>query len=44
MADKVQLPLGAEPVAAGAVVAIIDDDADLRLTLAGLLAENGFTR
>ena len=42
MADKVQLPLGAEPVAAGAVVAIIDDDADLRLTLAGLLAENGF--
>lgn len=27
----------------GPVIAIIDDDADLRLTVAGLLGENGFT-
>ena len=29
--------------AGGPVVAIIDDDADLRETVAALLAENGFT-
>ena len=36
------VPQGAGSSAEGAVVAIIDDDADLRQTLAALLAENGF--
>ncbi len=36
------MPQGAMPAGDGAVVAIIDDDADLRQTLAALLAENGF--
>ena len=42
MSDHAPMPAGAVPSAEGAVVAIIDDDADLRLTLAELLADNGF--
>jgi DNA-binding response OmpR family regulator len=42
MPDQVPVPLGGAPLSEGALVAIIDDDADLRLTLAGLLIENGF--
>ncbi len=42
MPDHVSPGQEALPAAEGAVVAIIDDDAELRSTLAGLLAENGF--
>ncbi len=41
MSDRLPLPK-AVPSAEGALVAILDDNADLRLTLAGFLAENGF--
>nr|MCU0829875.1 response regulator [Tabrizicola sp.] len=42
MSDHVPGHQGAAHLADGALVAIIDDDPDLRRTLAELLAENGF--
>lgn len=41
--DQVSMPDGHMPTGDGPVVAIIDDDADLRRTVADLLAENGFS-
>ena len=40
--EQAPMPYGAVPSGEGAVVAIIDDDADLCRTVADLLAENGF--
>jgi DNA-binding response OmpR family regulator len=41
--EQVSMPDGPKPLGDGPVVAIIDDDADLRRTVADLLGENGFT-
>lgn len=41
--EQVPAPQAVAPLAEGAVVAIIDDDADLRRSVAELLSENGFT-
>ncbi|MCU0899634.1 MAG: response regulator transcription factor [Cypionkella sp.] len=40
--EQASMPAVASPSGDGPVVAIIDDDADLRRTVADLLAENGF--
>lgn len=40
--EHASMPHGAMPLGKDPVVAIIDDDADLRRTVADLLAENGF--
>lgn len=41
--EQASMPDRLAPMGAGPVVAIIDDDPDLRRTVADLLGENGFT-